>query len=419
MLVLTLPFLFGGSCIPDIKDPLKDWETKTKNLLDDALAALNNASADWQRILEQLKEDLPKEVQSTIRVEVANLISRSIAQGGVEFRCNVDFIRVRVRQALERIKIKFVGGNPSPVEPGICQVVPIAVERVLVPDRIKQVEFYGYDFDQASDLKVTLEGTNGRQDVTSKLNRPTHYAMTLSFGATGVQLDANSLRFTLEWGGRNISTIAIIQPTTPVCRTRTERIQPNPVTYMPPHVAGGDKEFNGHGPTIISRTSLLVGSGSIRTQVYMLAYESNGNNQYMQDYTKAEGSQIFPMYTAPSGWRILRVSPNSSIGHTYRDTNHTTDSFNMGDGIVRRLDYVGDIDGLDSGTNTKVDVTFNRLTIDLVETGDCVPASEVMTLKEAKLIDDATFLRLKSSVEEQLRRGIQIIDVEPDTTRQR
>ncbi len=418
IMVLALPFLFGGSCIPDFRTPIEDWRTTTENLLNDALAALNNASADWQRILEELKEDLPEQVRSTVRVEVANLISRSIAQGGVELRCNLDFIRIRVRQALERIKIKFLGGTPSPTEPGICQVVPLAVDRALVPSRIKQIEFYGYDFDQASDLKVILERTNGRQDVTGSLNRPTHYAMTLSFGATGVQLDANSLRFTLEWGGRIISTIAIIQPTTPVCRTRTERIQPNPVTYVPPHQRG-DREFEAHGPTIVSRTSLLIDSRSIRTLVYMLAYESNADNSGKEDYTKAEGSKIFPMYTAPSGWRILRVSPNAPIEHRFRDTDWTIDSYNMGGGIVRRLDYVGDIDGHESGTRTKVDVTFNQLIIDLVETENCVPANTVMELRGDNLIDDATFLRLKGSVEEQLQRRIEIIDVEPDTTRQR
>lgn len=415
MLAFALPFLFGGSCF-DIATPIEDFSTTTENALNDAIDALNNASADWQRILEELKEELPEQVQSTVRVEVANLVTRSIGQAGVELRCDIDFIRVRVRQAIERIKIKFIGGTPSPTEPSICQVVPLAVDRALVPGRINQIEFYGYDFDQASDLKVFHVRTNGRQNVTNQLDRPTHYAMTLKFGATGVQLDDRSVRFSLEWGGRTISTIAIIQPPTPVCQTRTERFQPGPVTFMPGHTRG-DRDFKGHGPTINARVELLVNQRRISARVYMEAYESNPNNTLKRDYTTVRGSKVFPLYNAPSGFRINRVLGSSITTHRYRDSDHAKDSFNMGSGgLVKRFLYVGDTKGSEAGLRTQVDVTFNRLSIELVETGDCVAARTLMSLKKLNLIQSTTFQRLESSAVQELERAIQFIDIAPDST---
>ncbi len=396
-----------------LEDPIEDWRTTTENVLNDAINALNNASADWQSILRDLQDRLPQEVQSTIRVEVQNLISRSIGQAGVELRCNVDFLRRRVQQGLQRILARFLGQSVPPSEPAICQVVPIAVERANVPARIPQLEFYGYDFDQASDLKVFHVRTHARQDVTNQLDRPTHYAMTLRFGATGVQLDDRSQRFTLEWGGQQISSIAIIQPQTPVCRTRTENFQPTPVTFVPPHTRG-DRDFAGHGPTTTARVTRMDRSNDIRVEVYMKAYESHGNNSPQSDHTTAEGRQVFPLYNAPPGWRIDRVAGPVATSHTYRDSNHTEDSFDMGSGgPVRRFVFVGDTRGDEAGTRTKVEVTFNRFSIELVETGNCVAPRAVMALSEANLLTAATSQRLVAPA----RRALESLPVEapPDS----
>ena len=129
------------------KDESANWRTTVENSLNDSIDSLNNASSDWQSILQDLQEKLPKEVQSTIRIEVGNLVSRSISQSGVELRCNADFLRNRMRQSLEHILAKFLGTKTRKLEPAICQVVPITVDRSQVPARIKQIEFYGYDFD--------------------------------------------------------------------------------------------------------------------------------------------------------------------------------------------------------------------------------------------------------------------------------
>ena len=84
--------------------------------------------------------------------------------------------------------------------------------------------------------------------------------------------------------------------------------------------------------------------------------------------------------------------------HRYRDSDHNIDTFNMGSGgPVQRFDFVGDTGGDEAGTETKVDVTFNRLTAELVETGDCISSRAVIELAAAGLISEAAFARLEET----------------------
>lgn len=397
MAFATIALLFAGcsfkSCVG-----LGNWEAVTENALDDAIYALNNTSADWQQIVRELQDELPAEVQSTIRVEVANVVSRSIAQAGVEFRCDVTFIRDQVEQALEKIRGEFLGRTVPPVEPALCHVFPPAVVRAQVPERLPQVEFYGYDFDQASDLRVFHERTSGRRsEVTDELDRPTHYAMTLKFGPTGVRLDDRSERLTLEWGGETISTIAIVQPETPICGQRKVEIPPTPVSLVPQHTRG-DRDFASHGPTVDTTVTLVQTMSSISARVHMRAYESNPDNSPRSDHTTVDGTETFPLYTAPSGWRIDRLLGSPSTSHRYRDSDHARDRFGMGSGgPVQRFYYVGDTRGNEAGDDTRVDVKFNRIAVEIVEADNCVTERSVTTLRNRGMIRDATFRALEGT----------------------
>jgi hypothetical protein len=396
-LLLASPLLGGGSCIPDI--PVKDATTAAVNVLNDAINALDNASADWQQVLKDAQAKLTQDAQSTIRNEIANVVSRSIAQGGVELRCDADFIRARVRQALIAIRAKLLGQTVPKVEPAFCQVVPLGVDRALVPDRLKQLEFYGYDFDQDTTLRVWLERTGlPRLDVTSRLDRPTHYAMTLKFGANGVQLDDHSDRFALEWEGRTISTVAVIQPQTPICQSQVVQAGPWTVTFVPPHVGSGDREFDGNGPRVNSVITLLPSPGILQAQVYMRAIETKS------DWTEAAGSQIFELYRPPAGWAIADVPGTRQVAHSYTDSNHDDDSFSLGGGPVARLVYVGDTDGDEAGTRTKVTVTFNRIPVELHQTGNCLPQGVAHNLQRANLLSPAAASRLAPRMLEEATR---------------
>jgi len=385
---------FGG-----VERELANIRIATVDALDQAIDDLQSESSSWQTILEEAQGKLTHEIQETVRTDIANLISHSIAQAGVEFRCNADFIGDRVRQLLVRIKAKFLGQPLPPIKPAICQVVPIAVDRSVVPDRVKQIAFYGYDFDEADDLKAFLRRTDGSLlDVTSNLDRPTHYAMTLKFGATGVQLDNTSERFILEWEGRQVSTIAVIQPVTPVCESDTARHPSDKVTWAPPRVRG-DRDFGGHGPRVTVVISLLVEPHLLRASVYMRAKETKS------DWTTAEGIKNFDLFRPDSGWRIDRVVGEMTATHSYLDGDHELDNFELGaGGPVKGLLYVGDMPGDEAGTRTQVEVTFNELRIEVTKTVDCVPDSAVRNLRDLRIIGPATLQRLEPGVIRELHR---------------
>jgi hypothetical protein len=379
---------------------LEDVTVRTTNALDDAIETLQRESSAWQGVLQNTMGKLTEDAQSTVRNEIANVLSRTVAQAGVQFRCDVDFVGRRVLQALVRIRAKVLGEQLPPVEPVLCDVVPLAVDRSLVPQRISQLEFYGYDFDLTDTLRVVLLKTGGGEaDVTGHLDRPTHYAMTLKFGASGVQLDDASERFVLKWDGREISTIAVIQPETPVCATKVERFQPGKITYVPPHVRG-DREFKGHGPKVTASVALDVGPSSIQARVSMNAKETK------KDWTTASGTKNVVIYNAPPGWRIERVVGGLASTFSYEDSDLTLDSFELGSGgPVQRFVFTGDTGGSEAGTRTQVDVSFNELSIELVETGDCVSPDRLVEAGSRGSISDMALRRLEPALgAERLRR---------------
>jgi len=336
------------------------------NVLDDAIDALQNASADRQKVLQEAQQKLPQD--SAIRKELDTLAKRSIAQAGVELRCDADVIRTQILRALEGIKAGLLKESVPKLEPALCQVVPLGVDRGLVPDRLKQVEFYGYDFDTDPTLRVWLERAGQpRLDVTGKLGRPTHYAMTLKFGATGVQLDDRSERFALEWGGRTITTIAVFGRGTPVCGSKVEQLDGRKVTFKPRRAGRGDADFHGHGPEVRTTVTLLPAPDVLRARVYMKARETRS------DWTEASGYQDFELYRPPPGWAIKRLPGTPQASHSYVDRDHNLDSYDLGGGLVKRLEYVGDTSGNEAGTRTQVTVFFNRIPVELRQTGNCVP----------------------------------------------
>ena len=166
-----------------------------------------------------------------------------IAATGAEFRCDVDFLRNRMRQEFARIRAELLGQPSTPLEPVLCDVVPLAVAG-RIPQSLNRLEFYGYDFDRAS-VQVMLMGPQGTVDVTDKLNSPTHYHMDLESVSIGVDTKNSSQRFILRWNNKEISSIGIIPRIPPVCRRRVWRTSDvGTMSYTPP-IPHGDTEFDG------------------------------------------------------------------------------------------------------------------------------------------------------------------------------
>jgi hypothetical protein len=367
--------------------PIVDSATdKMVAVLDEAIVDLADESADWQTVVQDAINQLTDEAHTALRSDLNNMLLRAPAAIGTEFRCDVDFVRRRVRQDLISIKARLLGLEVPQKEPVFCSVVPLAVDASLVPQNVSLMEFYGYDFDT---LPVQVLLRNGSQDidVSSFLDRPTHYHMTLNMGANGVQLSPDSQRFILKWNGEEISTIAVIQQTTPVCETKHVDFKPESIGFVPPHTRG-DREFSGNGPDINASVKLSHTGDNVRVLVTMSAVETKS------DYTTASGSKEFTFNYAPeAGYKISQILSETENQFSYRDDNHEEDTF-AGGGPVANYRFVGDTGGDDVG-QTAVQISFNQVELELTQNTNCVPPIAVRVLDAMNLIAPSVLNRLE------------------------
>jgi hypothetical protein len=397
-LVAALVVLASVSCgipeaIRDVGNQAENSTTKAVSAVDDGINALTASSSDWLTVLEEVQAKLPADVQSTIRNELTSAIRLGVAAVGVETRCGIDFLRDRARQLLYRLRAHLLGDDAPAPEPAICEPVPTFVDMTLPPERRSVLQFFGYDL-LRDDIRVTLETTTGAVDVTDKLAKPSAYLMTLNLGGNGVPLTPTSRRFVLAWDGQTGGprTVAIVQPTTPVCRTdKPPAIALQPITYVPPHT-GGDRDFYGHGPRIAATAQWFHDGTTVKVRIAMSAEEVGGG-----DATRATGTQVWDLYRAPAGYRIDHLDRASLRSErTYTDTTvDRDDDFPEGSGgPVSRWVFVGDTRGEEAGTRTRVTAHFNPLRVVLVQTGGCVPPRAVQAAQQRSQISPVTNARL-------------------------
>ena len=184
--------------------------------VDQLLKMLDDQSKSWQATLQALEDKTARDVQSTIRVEVDTAVQRAIAATGSELRCNIDFMKDRLRQHLMNIKARLLKQPETPLKPMFCEVVPSDVDERLSADQQTVVSFIGYDMDiitPPSRIGIFLVDNSGKEtDVTDKVTHPTHYLMTLNISpGSGVHFEPTSDKLVLRWGGDVLSTMAVLR----------------------------------------------------------------------------------------------------------------------------------------------------------------------------------------------------------------
>lgn len=362
---VLLFFVIGCGLKRTIQDTAQDLTNNTVAMIDDAIDEITHESESWQATLQELSDKLTDEAQSTVRNEVQNLANRTIAAAGSELRCNVDFLGARVVQALQRIKAQLLNKAIPERNPAICQVVPSSIDMNLTPNRRNKVDISGYDFDSQPLKLYLINNANEKTDVTHAINRVSHYHLVLNLGSNGALLNEGSSRLVLEYKNNEISSIAVTQPVIPDCKEEEKSFAPDVITFVPPHTRG-DREYDGNGPNINARVNIYVDNNTIKARVYMKARETRS------DWSTAEGSAIFNIYTAPSNRRIISIVSDKETSTSYTDSGHSEDFFEKGSGeLIKRFAFTGDTDGDEAGTRTKVKFTFNRVVIKLKEIGNC------------------------------------------------
>lgn len=183
---------------------------KAAEKVEQAIHELDYQSANWQRILNELSSKLASEAQTTVQNEVDNVLSRAVAASGAEFRCNVDYVGLRVKQNLKVILAELRGESAPIIEPGFCKSVPDAIDAQFVPQRLKFLEYYGYDFDKQR-ITARLVTETAQTDVSRYLDHPTHYHLTLNLVSFADQIKAASnARLAFYWADREQATVAVL-----------------------------------------------------------------------------------------------------------------------------------------------------------------------------------------------------------------
>jgi hypothetical protein len=384
------------------KTQVNDLKTEALAALDDAIKALGENSADWQKTVKDALDKIPAEIQSTLKNEVRDAADRAVAGATSQGFCALDVTRNRIRLDLLYIRaelLKVIGkeAQVEEPEPWLCSVSPPAVDMNNDPNRRDRIEFFGYALNR-SPIKAWLVNSGGRVDVSSKLSIQTAYHMILDLGGNGVQLSPDSQKLVLEWKGKEQSTIPVIQVTTPICESK--QLDPphtiGDITFKPLEHSRGDKDFDGHGPHVRVSVKLVKAEDGSRVdaEIFMEARETK------KDWTTVTGIETHPIYIPDAGWKVEQIIGEAEDTIEYTDTNHALDDFPRGEGgLVSRYQIVGDRKG-DDTDSTQVTITFNRLRLVLKRTANCVSALTMLTLKRQNLLSSKTLQR----VEPQLRR---------------
>lgn len=342
--------------------------------LDRAADQLGSDSTKWRDTIEQGMKQLPKDVQSTIRVEVDNAVGRAVAATGAEFRCNTDFIRERLKRQIHRISAALRGEVLSGPVPEFCSVTPPLIDFNLAEERRQSVIFVGYDLDavgqDGKSLAFQLSDDKSGKVVpieSGRVGTATHYMVSIRL--TGDELERSVRKHGVTklqtvWNGRILPVgEALLVVRVPKTETRTVPIGIK--TYVPTHVEGdGDFDtdddehmsYSVSGETTFNDRQILV-------RVRMRAREERS------DWTTVDGTSAWETaYTAPMGYKIIGVTPIGNSNSSSNINSWGAHEYKLPAGeVVTRFEVYGDHDGDDAGSYTRVVAYFADVSVKIEE----------------------------------------------------
>jgi hypothetical protein len=208
---------------------MKQEVTDTRNsgiaTLDQAIQKMGSQSDGWKDVLQETRDKLIKEGQSTLANEVSSVISRATSDVGIEGRCSVDFVRDRSKEELKKLRATLTKEKLE-LKPVFCKPTPSSIDMNLSSERRNLIEISGYNF-KKEDIKVWLltnETTNAgawsgkdqkKVDVSSHLGRSSDYLLTLNLGSNGVVLTPDSQKIIFELPNTNEYEVVMRQPDAP------------------------------------------------------------------------------------------------------------------------------------------------------------------------------------------------------------
>ena len=191
--------------------PQKEFNTGI-DTLNDAIFKLETNSERWRIVLEETRDKLIKEGQSTLANEVSNILSRATSDVGIEAKCYTDFLRDRTREELIQLKATITQEKLQ-LKPVFCNPTPKTIDLNLQPDRRRKIEIAGYNLTRSSIQVFLVNNENYMIDVSDSLDNPTRYLLTVTLSR--IPINDRSVRLIFKNQNEEIASIGIIQADRP------------------------------------------------------------------------------------------------------------------------------------------------------------------------------------------------------------
>jgi hypothetical protein len=366
--------------------------TETLQVLDNAIRLLGAPSSDYGRILRDAVAALPTNAEGRVSEDIRTFLTRA-PQPGADFRCSPEFVRSRARGTLWRLRDTLLGASPAPVEPAVCYAVPFAVDVTHMRPPGGLVDIYGYDFDVVTP-QLVLVNSDGYEDVTPALVARSHYHLALDVGNGAVPFSSKSLSLGLAWGHLIRHSIALMQPTTPLCLSRVETVPAGrTISYAPP--VSGKRLFRRPGTKVWADAILDYEDNALQATICVTATEQVGDDRPFG------GCTIHFLYTTDPDRVIEGVVGQSSSRVFYVEGNRPGDlkSARRG-GPVAQWTFAGFQPSGVENDETSVTARLNQVRVVSSERDGCISPMAYLEAKRTRVPDPAT----RRSLDPQLKK---------------
>jgi hypothetical protein len=368
--------------------------TVTLEVLDHAIHLLGDPSSNYRKVLLDAIAAFPSNADHKAEADIRTFLMRAPQPGG-NFGCSVDFVRTRARKDLLRLRETLRNEYVPPVEPAVCYAAPFALDVTRAQTRGGWLDIYGYDFDRVTPEMVLVNREGGYQDVTAALVSRSHYHLALKLGDGAVRLSSESVSLGLTWGHLIHYSIAIIQPTSPLCSVRVETIPAGrTISNSPPRIAG--ERFPGRpGTKVWADASLDYSSNKLEATICMAATDHAGRGAVLS------GCTVEFLYTTAPDRVIEAVFGALTSQVSYVRGNQTSDVKNgRVHSPVRQWAFGGfQPSGLDGG-EISVTVRLDEIRLVSTEGEGCVSPMAYLEAQRTTVLDAVT----RQSLDPQLRR---------------
>jgi hypothetical protein len=351
---------------------------EAENSINKISAAGQSQGSQYADILNHLTKDLPAEAHELISNDLKVLTNDAVGASATGALCSVDVLKHGVSRTLDNLKLKLLRKKVMPIKPEFCTLSMASIDLNSDEKSRNTLSIYGFNLynpDISNNLiQVALIGDNVKKQIDEKyIGRNTNYLLSVNLNSLAPELVSNKYnKIQLYWNGDSTKMPqALIQKWKP--KTDVKEFTPTPITFIPPKIGSGDCDFDTKpGNPIVGNihVEFNIQPTYVEARVHMDAMEFGGDNTHVggPDNYPSSWSPWTRIYTlTKDNFEIQQLAPNTSSKQELLVDSQGQKLYFMGSGAVSN--YTVDLDqpGCEAGTYTKVVVTFNQLSVILIE----------------------------------------------------